>query len=135
MENCYCCSGKTFAECCQPILERKAKPPTAECLMRSRFTAHCKLNIEYLINSTHPSTRKFYNAIEIELWAKTNYWQKLEVISTIQGGIKDKEGIVEFKAFFLNQNSIPQVHHEISNFKKELGKWFYVKGKILSELE
>lgn len=132
MESCYCCSCKYFAECCQPFLEGKAKPPTAESLMRSRFSAYAVKNVEYLLKSTHPSTRKFHDLDEIEIWAKANIWQKLEVVSVNKGEPKDKEGIVEFKAFYLDQNSIPQVHHEISNFRKELGKWFYVDGKLFS---
>lgn len=131
MENCYCCSGKNFSDCCQPFLNGNAKPPTAESLMRSRFSAYAIRNVEYLLKSTHPATRKFHNFDEIEIWAKSNVWQKLEVVSVNKGEYKDKEGIVEFKAFYLDQNSTSQVHHEISNFKKELGKWFYVDGKII----
>jgi SEC-C motif domain protein len=126
MNNCYCCSDKTFADCCQPFLEGAAKPPTAEALMRSRYSAYAMMNVEYLLKSTHPSTRKFHDPEELENWAKANSWQKLEIISTIEG---DKKGVVEFKAFYLDSNSTPQIHHEISNFQKELGKWFFVDGK------
>lgn len=131
MENCYCCSGKTFTECCHLFLVGTAKPATAESLMRSRFSAYAVINVEYLVKSNHPSTRKFHDREAIELWAKSNVWQKLEVLSTLKGEPKDTEGTVEFKAFFLDHKSNPQVHHEISNFKKELGKWFYVDGKTL----
>lgn len=132
MEDCYCCSGKLFADCCQPFLEGKSKPPTAEALMRSRFSAYATINVNYLVKSNHPSIRKFHEPEAIESWAKANVWSNLEVITTEKGSITDKEGIVEFKAFFFDHKSNPQVHHEISNFKKELGKWFYVDGKILS---
>jgi SEC-C motif domain protein len=130
MKNCYCCSGKTFADCCQSFLEGAAKPPTAEALMRSRYSAYATLNIEYLLKSTHPSTRKFHDAEEIENWAKSNSWQKLEIISTVEG---DKKSVVEFKAFYLDSNSTQQIHHERSNFQKELGKWFFVDGKVVDD--
>lgn len=129
--NCYCSSGKDFAECCQPFLEETAKPQTAEELMRSRFSAYATSQIEYLLRSTHPSTRKFHNADDIENWAKSNAWEKLEIISKSAGEANDKSGTVEFKAYFTDADGKPQIHHEHSNFRKELGKWFFVDGKVL----
>ncbi len=128
---CYCCSGKEFADCCQPFIDGNAKPQIAEELMRSRFSAYAVCAVEYLLRSTHPSTRKFYNADEIENWAKSNRWQSLEIIAKTEGEAKDKTGTVEFKAHFLDAENKPQIHHEHSNFRKELGKWFFVDGKVL----
>lgn len=99
--------------------------------MRSRFSAYATAQIEYLLRSTHPSTRKFYDAESLENWAKSNKWQKLEIISKTEGEAKDKHGTVEFKAYFLNAENEPQIHHEHSNFRKELGKWFFVDGRVL----
>lgn len=127
---CYCSSGKEFAECCQKFIEGNAKPKTAEELMRSRFSAYATCAVEYLLRSTHPSTRKFYKAEEIENWAKSNAWEKLEIISKTRGEAKDKIGTVEFKAYFTDAENKPQIHHEHSNFRKELGKWFFVDGKV-----
>ena len=131
MKECYCCSGKTFSDCCQPFLAEKSKPPTAEALMRSRYSAYSTANINYLLRTTHPSTRKFHEAESIEQWAKSSLWQKLEIISTEGGNERDKQGIVEFKAYYLDSDSNLQIHHERSNFRKELGKWFFVDGKIV----
>jgi SEC-C motif domain protein len=129
--NCYCCSGKKFEDCCQPFISGIAKPSTAEALMRSRYSAHATGAVEYILRTTHPSTRRFNNAESIENWARSSVWQKLEIVSISKGDVKDKQGTVEFKAYFLDENSQPQIHHENSNFAKELGKWFFVDGKIL----
>ncbi len=129
MTKCYCGSDRSFAECCQPFLERIAKPMTAEQLMRSRYSAYASLNIDYLIKTTHPSTRKFHNSESVEQWAKSNSWQKLEIISTEKGTAKDSKGTVEFKAHFLDSNAERQIHHELSRFRKELGIWFFVDGE------
>jgi SEC-C motif domain protein len=129
--DCYCCSGKKFADCCQPFISGIAKPSMAEALMRSRYSAYATGAVEYILRSTHPSTRRFHDAESIEIWAKSNVWQKLEIVSTTKGDVKDKHGTVEFKAYFLDANSQLQIHHEISNFAKELGRWFFVGGKIL----
>ncbi len=128
---CYCCSGEEFAECCQPFISGILKPATAEQLMRSRYSAYVLAAVEYLIKTTHPSTRRFHDGESIENWAKSNGWQKLDIVSKTDGEVKDKKGIVEFKAYFLDVKGQPQIHHEVSNFVKELGKWFFVDGKIL----
>jgi SEC-C motif-containing protein len=128
---CYCCSGKEFEDCCQPFIKNLAKPSTAEELMRSRYSAYAICTVEYLVRTTHPSTRKFHDAGQIENWARSCDWQKLEIVSKTAGEAKDKVGTVEFKAYFLDENNEPQIHHENSNFRKELGKWFFVDGKIL----
>lgn len=129
--NCYCCSGQKFEDCCQPFLSGTAKPKTAEQLMRSRYSAYTTAQIEYILRSTHSSTRKFHDSREIENWAKLNFWQRLEIVSKTAGEAKDKDGTVEFRAYFLDENDQPNIHHENSNFRKELGKWFFVDGKIL----
>jgi SEC-C motif domain protein len=131
MQNCYCSSNQIFADCCEPFLSGIAKPQTAEQLMRSRYSAYATVNIEYLLKTTHPSTRKFHDFESIKIWAESNTWQKLEIISTESGTAKDKQGVVEFKAYYLDSNSNLQIHHEISNFQKELGKWFFVDGQMI----
>ena len=129
--NCYCCSEKKFEDCCEPFIKGSSKTTTAEELMRSRYSAYATAAVEYIVRSTHPSVRKFLVAREIENWARSSDWQKLEIISKTEGEAKDKKGTVEFKAYFLDENNQPQVHHETSEFRKELGKWFFVDGKIL----
>ena len=98
--------------------------------MRSRFSAYASGAVEYILRSTHPSVRKFHDAASIENWAKTNRWQKLEIVSKTEGEAKDTQGTVEFKAYYLDAGDQPQTHHEKSNFRKELGKWFFVDGKV-----
>lgn len=132
MMNCYCCSDKSFEDCCQPFIAGNKKISTAEELMRSRYSAYATVEVEYIVRSTHPSMRKFLVASEIEDWAKSSKWQKLEIISKTDGGAKDKKGFVEFKAYYLGKKNKPLIHHEISEFRKELGKWFFFNGKVLS---
>ncbi len=129
--DCYCCSGRKFEDCCQQFINGTARPSTAEALMRSRYSAYATAEVEYIIKTTHPSTRKFHDAESIEKWAKSSVWQKLEIVSTTKGNVPDKQGTVEFKAHFLDATRQPRLHREISNFAKELGKWFFVDGKVL----
>ena len=46
--NCYCCSGKTFTECCEPYLSLKKDADSCEALMRSRYSAYCIADTAYL---------------------------------------------------------------------------------------
>jgi SEC-C motif domain protein len=128
MRNCYCSSGKNFADCCEPFLLGNAKPITAEQLMRSRYSAYATADFDYVLKTTHPSMRKFISVDSIKQWANSNVWQKLEIVSTDKGTQTDKHGIVEFKAHYLDSNSQTKIHHEVSEFKKELGRWFFVTG-------
>jgi SEC-C motif-containing protein len=130
--NCFCCSGEKYEDCCEPFINGILKPKTAEQLMRSRYSAYATCAIEYIIKSTHPSMRRFHDAESIENWSKRSVWQKLEIVSKSTGEATDKKGIVEFKAYFLDAENTPQIHHERSNFAKELGKWFFVDGVIVS---
>ena len=122
-ENCYCGSDKSFDLCCNIYIKGIQKAPTALALMKSRYSAYATNQVDYLLATTHSSERKYYSREEILHWATANKWQKLEIISAT-------ENTVEFKAYFLNENNIKQVHHEFSTFKQENGSWFYVDGKF-----
>ena len=123
MKNCFCHSDKPFASCCEPFLNKEKCPETPEQLMRSRYSAYALQKADYLIETTHPSERKYYSKSEIENWSKSNTWIKLEVLRAFD----DK---VEFKAYYLDENLLAKVHHEKSTFKQEKGIWYYVDGQF-----
>lgn len=127
---CPCCSGFSFVDCCQPFLVGTKKAVTAEALMRSRYSAYFLANVEYIIATTHLTTRKLHDPNSIKQWAKSSTWQKLEIISKQEGEANDSAGKVEFKAHYLDSNKRAQVHHEYSNFVKEDGIWFFVDGLV-----
>ena len=129
--DCYCCSGKSFDLCCQPFLSGRAKPSTAEALMRSRYSAYATLAIPYLVETTLPSMRQYHTAKDIRNWAKTCTWHKLEVISKHAGTALDLQGKVEFKAYYTEQANDIQIHHEYSDFQKQNETWYFVGGRIL----
>jgi len=128
MSDCPCCSGKTYATCCEPVIAGMAAQ-TAEALMRSRYTAYHNGIATYIQETTHPSRREDDDLGEIEQWAAENAWLKLEIFETLKGTATDTSGIVEFKAHFKNAEGQPKVHHERSNFVRENDHWYYVNGK------
>lgn len=122
--NCPCCSGKTFEECCKPYHSGEKNAPTAEALMRSRFSAFAIPNGDYLMETTLPSKRKYYRKKEQE-WGERNTWTKLEIID------KPSAYKVEFKAFYTDEDGEHQIHHELSTFKIIQNRWYYVSGEFL----
>jgi SEC-C motif-containing protein len=120
---CFCDTGLFFDDCCGLYLCNDKKAVSALALMRSRYSAYATHNADYLLETTHISERKYYSKSEILKWATTNKWQKLEILSFT-------ENTVEFKAYFLNAENVPQTHYEFSTFKRENGTWFYVDGKF-----
>lgn len=120
---CPCGSNLNLEQCCLPYISNEIVVPTSEKLMRSRYTAYCFHNADYLYNTTHVSQKKYTNKQDILSWAKQNTWTKLEIINF-------SENMVEFKAYYLDSNSNPQIHHEKSTFIKFQENWFYVDGKF-----
>ena len=47
-EKCPCMSGKAYAECCEPVIKGTRKAATPEELMRSRYSAYAKAEIDHL---------------------------------------------------------------------------------------
>ncbi|MBA3014331.1 MAG: SEC-C domain-containing protein [Proteobacteria bacterium] len=123
---CPCNSGVPYSLCCEPLLIGDRIAATAEVLMRSRYTAYVVGDVDYLFRSWHPSTRP----VDIDA-ATIPEWQGLHIVRIVKGLEADNEGVVEFKATFLSQQNIFQLH-EVSRFVKEEGHWFYVDGDIKS---
>lgn len=122
MSNCYCGNAALFQDCCEPFIKGVVNAPTAEKLMRSRYSAFATSAADYLVNTTHISKRRLHNKKDILAWSKANKWLKLEVLVAT-------ETTVTFKAYYLDENLKAQVHYEHSTFKLENGIWFYVDGE------
>jgi SEC-C motif-containing protein len=124
--DCPCGSGKIFQGCCGQWLSEKQSVPTAEALMRSRYTAYVLKNVDYLVKTTLPASREPDLAESIRDWIGQVTWQKLHVLQVEAGGRSDTEGTVEFIAEFIGPHGADR-HHERSLFKKVRGCWFYAE--------
>jgi len=125
MKKCYCKSGLLFADCCEPILrvEKIAKTPLE--LMRSRYSAYCLGDVNYLQATTYNHTWSDEELKFIQDWADNSFWQHLEIVSS-------EEDIVEFKAYYIYQQK-QHLHHEKSTFIKVKDIWKYVDGEIYED--
>jgi SEC-C motif domain protein len=128
MIQCPCGSESAFDDCCGLIIAG-APAPNPEALMRARFTACVKGDLDY-IESTHAKeVRDDFNRSAAESTAKSVEWDRLEIYDTSEGGEDDETGTVEFAAHFKKDDEF-RIHHEKSNFRREDGRWFYVDGKM-----
>lgn len=113
------CGGGSYAACCAPYLRREAWPPTAEALMRSRYTAFALADAEYLLRTWHPRTRPA--ALDLD----DRRWTGLEIIDRVDGAEDDLMGIVGFVAHWSADGRRGSVT-ERSAFVRRGGRWVYL---------
>ncbi|MFC3689624.1 YchJ family protein [Aquipuribacter hungaricus] len=121
---CPCSSGLPFDGCCGPVLADVRPAPTAEQLMRSRYTAFVLGDREHLLRTWHASTRPATLVLDDDV-----RWEGLEVLDRERGGPFDDDGTVEFRAHHRHRFEDGRgEQHERSRFVRERGRWSYVGG-------
>ena len=132
MKLCHCGSGSPYDECCGPFITGARQPPTAEALMRSRYSAYAEHAVHYLVDTCIEEGREKIDLKQTKNWSEKSRWLGLEILSVSQGGAGDSSGEVEFKAAYERQG-LREVHHERSQFKKIGGRWFYDEGEVIPQ--
>lgn len=139
---CPCRSGAEFSQCCQPFIKGETPAPTAEALMRSRYSAFSEGAADYLVETQHKSTRSGRDLADVLKTIRETEWVHLTILETERGQKNDTEGVVEFVAAFKGKPQslsllgapaameIGQMH-ERSTFVREGERWFYVDGEAL----
>jgi SEC-C motif domain protein len=115
---CDCGSERDYAACCGPW-HAGAAAPSAEALMRSRYSAFVRQLGDYLLATWHPRTRP----PSIEFEAATR-WLGLTVKHARQTGADQAQ--VEFVARYRVGGGSAVRLHERSRFVHEDGRWYYV---------
>ncbi len=127
--NCPCGSEKDYNLCCQPYHAGAAHAPTAEALMRSRYSAYVMKELPYLRLTLSPGEQATFDINSAREWAETADWLGLEILSA-SGAEADKKGRVEFIASY-RQHGIEHTHREVSKFKRIGEQWYYVSGQVI----
>lgn len=118
---CPCGLPAEYEACCGRWHGGEAAP-SAEALMRSRYSAYVKGRADQLLATWHPSTRPA--EVPIEPGVK---WLGLEVRRTASEG---NAATVEFVAGSKLGGRAMRLH-ENSRFVREGGLWYYVDGDLL----
>lgn len=122
------CGGGAYGDCCGPILSGEPAP-TAERLMRSRFTAFALGDARHLLDTWHPTTAPPRLDLDDGV-----VWEVLQVVRTEAGQPDDRRGVVEFRAHWRDTATGERGErgdlHEVSRFRRAAGRWFYVDGDV-----
>jgi SEC-C motif domain protein len=121
-EACPCGSGAARGACCGPYLDGDVAAPTAEALMRSRYSAFIEGRREYLLWTWAEETRP--ETLNLDPGQR---WLGLTIRATSAGGVADEVGEVEFVARS-RVGGRGQRLHERSRFRRVNGLWVYVDG-------
>ncbi|NJC71303.1 YchJ family protein [Planosporangium thailandense] len=118
---CPCGLGQPYGDCCGRFHHGPTGAPTAELLMRSRFSAFAVEDAAYLLSTWHPATRPARIRFEPH-----QRWSRLDILGTTGGGLLDAEGTVEFRAHYSQHGRQGGVLHERSRFVRRDGRWLYL---------
>lgn len=119
--SCPCGLPGSYADCCGRFHSGASAAPSAEALMRSRYSAFVVGDVEYLVRTWHPRTRP----AELELDPGMR-WTGLEILDTGDGSAFHSTGTVTFRASYRGGSL-----HERSRFERVDGAWVYVDGEFL----
>ncbi|MFJ8809281.1 YchJ family protein [Streptomyces sp. NPDC102490] len=118
---CPCGRPEPYPRCCGRFHAGTAAAPTAEALMRSRYSAFVRLDAGYLLRTWHPRTRP----ARLDLDPGTR-WTGLDILDTADGSAFHTTGTVTFRASYRGGSL-----HERSRFERVDGAWVYVDGEFL----
>ena len=111
----------SYDACCGRYHCGSADAPTADALLRSRYTAFVRQDADYLLRTWHASTR----GVRVD-FTPDQQWLLLRILQSKSEG---DTAIIEFVA----RSRIAgrsHVLHEVSRFVREDGCWFYVDGDL-----
>lgn len=129
---CPCGSGQARATCCGPYLDGTSTAPTAEALMRSRYTAFATGCFTYLQQTVAPNLREQFDPVILARETQQTKWTSLHVQKIRGGTAADTSGQVTYTAHF-EQAGTPGVLSERSEFIKQNNFWLYTGGTLLTD--
>ena len=129
MSNVICpCGHGEYKTCCEPLHLKKVSAQTAEQLMRSRYSAFVKQQIDYIVETTALGQQMQLERVALAGWSASNQWEKLEIVNS-QPRIDAQHAMVEFKAYYFDGKA-HQTHHEVSYFVKHQNTWYFIDPTV-----
>ena len=123
--SCPCLPERSYGACCGRLHSGEIVAPTAEALMRSRYSAFVVGDIEYLRLSWHSATCPDDLALSSD-----QRWSGLQILDVVDGGMLDHHGEVKFVATYALPGEMAGARtlHERSRFERENNRWVYLDG-------
>jgi len=118
------CGGGNYDDCCRPFHIGTDTAPTAETLMRSRYSAFVLQLWDYLLVTHHRDHRQ---GLDTETLAAGPHpqWLALQIKSS---AMDCDRGRVHFVAWYKDGGKVDAIE-EISDFVREQGQWYYTSGQ------
>ena len=117
------CGGGDYDRCCGPLHRGERRAETAEQLMRSRYSAFARGEVDYLLQ-THDQSQ---SRRALRQACRQTQWLGLSILAVDGGGADDREGTVRFEARHRRG-----VFVETSLFQRRggalAGEWLYVRA-------
>ncbi|MBA1246875.1 MULTISPECIES: YchJ family protein [Pseudomonas] len=125
---CPCGSDELLDNCCGRY-HSGASAPTAEALMRSRYSAYVLGLIDYLIETTLPAQQAGLDKAAISAWSAQSTWLGLEVESHEPlGGVPEHAWVIFVARWHDAQGD--HAHRERSAFVQQQGRWYFLDPTV-----
>jgi SEC-C motif-containing protein len=126
--SCPCGSGKPLHECCGRY-HAGTPAPSAETLMRSRYSAYVLGQVDYLLTTTLPAQQGELDRDAISAWSAQSTWLGLEVESAEILAGQPEHAFVTFTARW-HDNEGEHSHRERSAFVQHLDRWYFIDPSV-----
>lgn len=125
---CPCGSGDTLDACCGRYHDG-APAPTAEKLMRSRYSAYVLCRIDYLCKTTLPAQQAGLDMTRIRHWSVESTWLGLSIEEVeLIAGIPEHARVVFSVRWHDGQNE--RVHYENAGFVQIDSRWYFLDPTV-----
>nr|WP_220802494.1 YchJ family protein [Pseudomonas sp. NCCP-436] len=127
-QNCPCGTGLPLDQCCAPY-HHDLPAPSAEQLMRSRYTAYVLGLVDYLAATTLPAQQAALDRAAIMAWSAQSTWLGLKVESSEVFAGQPEHAQVTFTARWHDDQG-EHSHHERSAFVRVNGRWYFIDPTV-----
>jgi SEC-C motif-containing protein len=125
---CPCGSTKLYVDCCASYISGEKWPESAEKLMRSRYSAYVKNNLDYIQSTMTEGALEDFNLESAKEWLSGLRWQGLTVLKAYPDPQDPQRAYVKFSAIYKSQGRRYEIR-ELSEFLKKDDRWFYSGGQ------
>ncbi|QKE62739.1 YchJ family protein [Aquipseudomonas campi] len=125
---CPCGSGNLLEQCCGHY-HAGTPAPSAELLMRSRYSAYVLGLVDYLLTTTLPAQQADLDHAAISAWSLGSTWLGLEVESAELLGGQPEHAFVTFTARWHDHDG-EHSHRERSAFVQRLEHWYFIDPTV-----
>ena len=122
---CPCGSGIALDDCCGKWHQGQPAP-SAEWLMRSRYSAYTLGLIDYLVATTLPAQQAALDRDSMRAWSLGSTWLGLEVEGS---ELIDTHAFVTFTARWHDGDGEHR-HRERSAFVQQAGRWYFIDPTV-----